>query len=87
MISLARKAKIIWQCRRGMLELDVIFQRVVRRLQYLVDVAELLHLSFFVGQHVHVVSERIAILTEFSIQLANSAQKNKNHLRKCIFHC
>ena len=31
MISLARKAKIIWQCRRGMLELDVIFQRVVKQ--------------------------------------------------------
>ena len=31
MISLARKAKINWQCRRGMLELDIIFQRFIKQ--------------------------------------------------------
>lgn len=31
MITKERKAKIIWHCRRGMLELDVIFQRFVKQ--------------------------------------------------------
>ncbi len=31
MISPERKAKINWQCRRGMLELDVIFQRFLKQ--------------------------------------------------------
>lgn len=31
MITKERKAKINWHCRRGMLELDVIFQRFVKR--------------------------------------------------------
>ena len=30
MISLDRKAKINWHCRRGMLELDLIFQRFLK---------------------------------------------------------
>ena len=31
MISSERKAKINWHCRRGMLELDVIFQRFIKK--------------------------------------------------------
>ena len=30
MINPDRKAKIIWRCRRGMLELDLLFQRFTR---------------------------------------------------------
>ncbi len=31
MLSPEKKAKLIWQCRRGMLELDLIFQRFIEQ--------------------------------------------------------
>ena len=33
-----RKAKIIWHCRRGMLELDLIFERFIKQLDAMNDV-------------------------------------------------
>ena len=44
MIDSIRRAKLVWHCRRGMLELDLLFQRFID--QYLDQLSELELVSF-----------------------------------------
>ena len=44
MIDPIRRAKLVWHCRRGMLELDLLFQRFIE--QYLDRLSELELVSF-----------------------------------------
>lgn len=49
-LSPERKAKINWHCRRGMLELDLIFERFVRQQLDLLSAEQLITLETLLAQ-------------------------------------